>query len=403
MRIACLVNQYPSVSHSFIRREIAAIEAAGHEVSRIAVRGWDAETPDPADAAEKTRTRHLMKSGAGPLLSAMARRALAAPGPFFRALKAAIGLSRGSRRPLPVHLAYLGQACVLLDWLAETPVDHLHAHFGTNPAAIAHLARIMGGPRWSFTLHGQDEIEQAKGLHFAEKMSTAAFAVAVSAHGRSQLLREIPSGLWDRVHVVHCGLDADFLAADPPPLPEAPRLLTIARLSEEKGHLILLPAFAKLRESYPEARLTLAGDGPMRQAVEARIAELGLGDAVTITGWVSSERVRDEIAAARLVVQPSFIEGLPVVLMEAMAMGRPVISTFVGGIPELVTPETGWLVPAGDVDALAAAMEAVLSRQQADLEEMGQAGRKAALAGHDATTEAGRLLALIEGTRACAG
>ena len=393
MRIAYLINSYPEVSHSFIRREIEGVEAAGHLVDRYAIRGWDATLADPADEAERGRTRHLLARGPAPLLGTLARRAIRDPGRTWAAFRLSRRFATGGLRGRLLPVVQLAQAARLADWMAEARADHLHAHFGTNSAAVAALARALGGPPWSFTLHGQDEIERARSLAFRDKMKSAAFAVAVSSHGRAQFLREIDRADWDRVHVVHCGLGADFLAADPPPLPRAPRLLTIARLSEEKGHLILLPAFAALRRTHPEATLTLAGDGPMRAAIEARIAELGLGDAVTITGWVSSERVRAEIAAARLVVQPSFIEGLPVVLMEAMAMARPVISTFVGGVPELVTPARGWLVPAGDDAALTRAMTEALASGR--LEDMGASGRAAVRTDHDARTEAGKLLALI--------
>lgn len=397
MRVAYLVNQYPKVSHSFIRREIRAMEALGHTVDRYAIRGWDADLADPADVEEGTRTRHLLKDGTGPLMAAFLRRAARAPGAMASALRTAVRLGQGGLRGRLLPFVQLAEACRLLDWLEETPADHLHAHFGTNSAAVALLARRLGGPPFSFTLHGQDEIEQAKALRFRDKVAAAAFAVAVSQHGRAQLLREIDADDWTRVHVVHCGLDADFLDADPPPLPEAPRLLSIARLSEEKGHLVLLPAIARLKAHHPDLHLTLAGDGPMRGQIETLIARLGLQETVTITGWVSTEQVRAEIARARLVVQPSFIEGLPVVLMEAMAMGRPVISTFVGGVPELVTPETGWLVPAGDDAALEAAIDAALALPPERLAEMGQAGRAAARAGHDARREAETLARLIGG------
>lgn len=403
-RVAYLVNRHPAVSHSFIRREIAALEAMGIAVDRYAIRGREDPLADPRDIAEIDRTRYTMDAGLPGLLRAAMGQLAARPGPFFAALRTALAMSRGSVRPLPYHLVWLGHACRIRAWLEETPAAHLHAHFGTNSAEIALLVKRLEGPAYSFTVHGQDEIEQAKRLHFRDKVAEAAFVAAVSQHGRAQLLREIDTADWDKVQVVHCGLDADFLDADPAPLPDAPRCLTIARLSEEKGHLVLLPAFARLRETHPGATLTLAGDGPMRAEIEAEITRLGLDDAVRITGWVSSDVVREEIARARLVVQPSFIEGLPVVLMEAMAMGRPVISTFVGGVPELVRPgENGWLVPAGDVDALARALDTALSLPEDRLAEIGAAGRAAAREGHDASREAAKLARLFtEGTRPCA-
>ena len=395
VRIAYLVNQYPKVSHSFIRREIRAMESLGVEVDRYALRGWDEDVADPADEEERDATQYVLKAGLIPLLTSSLRRLFRSPAKMMRAMGTALRMGQGGVLHRLRHLIYLAEASQLLDWLDANPVAHLHAHFGTNSASVACLVRHLGGPAYSFTVHGQTEIEDAKALGFKEKVAQARFAVAVSQHGRSQLLREIDHSDWSRVHVVHCGLDQDFLDASPPPLPAAPHLVSVARLSEEKGHLILLPAIAQLRDRHPDLHLTLVGDGPMRRVVESEIARLGLQDAVTITGWVSSDRVREEIGKARLIVQPSFIEGLPVVMMEAMALARPVVATFVGGVPELVTQDRGWLVPAGDSDALEVALESALSHSTEALSKMGEDGRAAVRLHHDAQAEASKLLALI--------
>lgn len=399
-RIAYLTNNYPKVSHSFIRREILALEAQDVEVLRFALRGWDAEVVDEQDIVENTRTRHTLRGGVFALGLAAIRTMLRRPRPFFSALKAALAMSRGGVRPWPFHLVYLAHACQIYSWLeAEAvPVTHLHAHFGTNPAEIAHLIHLLGGPGYSFTVHGMDEVDHAKALHFARKVAGAEFAVAISAFSRAQLLRELPPADWPKVRVVHCGLTEDFFVQDTPPLPETPSFLCIGRLSSEKAHLILLDAFAQVAKAYPDARLILAGDGDLRPQIMARVAELDLSKAVTITGWISSDQVREEIKRCHVLVQPSFIEGLPVVIMEAMAMRRAVISTYVAGIPELVKPdETGWLVPAGDVDNLAAAMLDSIKTGPKRLNEMGMAGQRRARARHSATIEAAKLKALYFG------
>lgn len=396
-RIAYLTNNYPKVSHSFIRREILALEAQGVDVLRFALRGWDAEVVDAQDIAEKKQTRHTLKNGIVSLLVTTMKTMASRPGQFFAALKAALAMSRHGVRPWPFHLIYLAHACQINSWLeAETvPVTHLHAHFGTNPAEIAHLIHLLGGPGYSFTVHGMDEVDHAKALHFARKVAGAEFAVAISAFSRAQLLRELPPSDWPKVKVVHCGLTDDFFVADTPPLPQIPTFLCIGRLSAEKAHLILLEAFAKIVKTNPEARLVLAGDGDLRPQIEAGIAAHDLGQAVTITGWISSDQVRAEIKQCHVLVQPSFIEGLPVVIMEAMAMRRAVISTYVAGIPELVKPdETGWLVPAGDVDSLAAAMLESITVGSERLNEMGLVGQRRARTRHSAATEAAKLKAL---------
>lgn len=398
-RVAYLVNLYPAVSHTFIRREILALERQGLTVDRIALSGWDLPLVDAEDLSEREKTRYVQKDGVAALLLEALRTAVTRPGSFLRALKAALSMSRDALRPLPYHLIYLAQACRIRRWCAETGATHLHAHFGTNPAEIACLVRLLDGPDYSFTNHGSNELDGAPRLHFPRKIGSAKFAVAVSHYCRSQILRVLPHKLWDKLEVVHCGLDPDYFATGPMPLPETPRFLCVGRLSPVKGHLILIDAFARVAADHPEARLILAGDGAeMRPAIEARVAELGLGDVVEITGWIDGDRVKAELDRATLLVQPSLIEGLPVVIMEAMARKRPVISTYIAGIPELVlSGETGWLVPAGNVPALAEAMETAISSGTETLSAMGEAGAVRVRERHLIDSEAARLAELFFG------
>jgi glycosyltransferase involved in cell wall biosynthesis len=177
----------------------------------------------------------------------------------------------------------------------------------------------------------------------------------------------------------------------------------VGRLCEQKGQALLVEAVRLLASRGVEFELVLAGDGEMRAELERLIAAFSLQERVRITGWISSARVREEMLAARVLVLPSFAEGLPVVLMEAMALGRPVVTTYVAGIPELVLAgECGWLIPAGDVQALAAAIEDVLARAPDALQAMGDAGRRRVLARHDADVEAAKLAALFQRAAAAA-
>lgn len=401
MRVAYLTNQYPKVSHTFIRREINELERQGVEVERFAFRGWDADVADPQDETERSKTRYTLHNGLGSLLIDGVRYAVRNPGPFWRGLKAALSLSRNAMRPWPYHLIYLAHACRIKLWLDENPVSHLHAHFGTNPTEVALLIRQLGGPGYSFTIHGMDEADNAPKLAFDRKVAEARFAVAISAFSRSQLMRHVPPQDWPRLKVVHCGLEQDaFADANSISAVTAPHLLCIGRLSPEKGHLILLQAFADIRRTHPQARLVLAGDGELRSTIETRLSELGLTDAVRITGWISSDQVRDEIQQCHTLVQPSLIEGLPVVIMEAMAQARPVITTYVGGIPELVQPDkTGWLVPAGDAEVLADAMQTALATSAEQRIEMGRSALDRVRARHSIGTEVEKLRALYQEQR----
>jgi len=397
LRVAYLVNHYPKVSHSFIRREILALERLGLSIQRIAVRGWDAELPDPADEAEKARTQYVLRHGVAGLARPLLRLLLARPSRFVAALSLACRMGWRGDRALPYHLIYLAQACQIVEWMQASGASHLHAHFGTNPAEVAMLVSALGGPSYSFTVHGPEEFDRPEALRLGEKLRRADFAVAISSFGRSQLYRCVEHAHWHKVKVVHCGLEAAFhRGADEVALPSVPRLVCVGRICEQKGQLLLVAAVKAVVDAGMPVQLVLAGDGEMRAEVEALIDSAGLRQQVRITGWIGSAQVRDEILAARALILPSFAEGLPVVLMEAMALGRPVISTYVAGIPELIRDgEEGWLVPAGDVEALAAAIKQCLSAPDGTLARMAESARRRAWARHDVDVEAGKLAGLF--------
>lgn len=396
IQVAYLVNQYPMVSHSFIRREIHALERLGVTVQRVAVRGWDEPLVDPQDQLERTRTRYLLREGFFPLLVSMFQTMVSSPERFTHALCLAMRCARVSDKSLLHHFAYLAEACLLLTWLKESQVEHVHAHFGTNGTQVAMLAHSLGGPSFSFTVHGPEEFDKPQALVLGEKVRRAAFVAAISSFGRSQIFRWVEHGHWKKIHVVHCGLEQAFHAGEARPAPAAPNMVCIGRLCEQKGQLLLMEAAHLLKQRGMAFSLVLAGDGEMRAAVEAAIARYNLHDQVRITGWISGLQVRGELLAARALVLPSFAEGLPVVIMEAMSMRRPVLSTFVAGIPELVQPgETGWLVPAGDVQRLADAMQLCLQTPVDVLVRMGEAARQRVLDRHDIDTEATKLAALF--------
>lgn len=395
-RVAYLVNQYPKVSHSFIRREILALEQQGVSVLRVAVRGWNDPIADPLDAAERLRTRYLLQAGAVPLLGALARLAFARPARWWRALRLMLAMRRRSGRSLLPHLAYLAEACELVGWLEKEQITHLHAHFGTNPAEVAMLTRELGGPPYSFTVHGPEEFDKPEALGLGEKGRRAAFVVAISSFGRSQLFRWLPMADWRKVKVVHCGLERAFHEGAPEAPASAARLVCVGRLCEQKGQLLLVQALHRVVSRGLPFELVLAGDGEMRPEIEALVDRLGMRKHVRITGWIGSDEVRSELLAARALVLPSFAEGLPVVIMEAMALRRPVITTFVAGIPELVRDvDNGWLVPAGDVEQLALAIEACLRASPDELARRGAAARQRVLSRHDIDQEASKLAALF--------
>lgn len=390
--IAYFVNQYPKVSHSFIRREILALEQQGFDIQRIALRGWDEALTDKDDLNERTQTRYILQGGVLPILLATVCALLSSPLRFIKALRLALQMGWRAARPLPAHLACLAEACRMLQWLNASGALHVHAHFGTNSAEVVMLAHVLGGPAYSFTVHGPEEFDQPQFLKLEEKVRRASFVIAISSYGRSQLYRWVPDTFWNKIKVVHCGIENAFHQIPVAPQPVAARLVCVGRLCAQKGQLLLVEAARRLNEIGVQFELVLAGDGEMRHEIEKLIQKHDLGNRIRITGWISSDQVRDEILAARALVLPSFAEGLPVVIMEAMALRRPVLSTYVAGIPELVLHgENGWLFPAGAVDELVLAIETLLTRTAEELHAMGNAGHRRVLERHSADTEASRL------------
>jgi glycosyltransferase involved in cell wall biosynthesis len=394
LKVAYLVNGYPRTSHSFIRREIKALEALGVEVLRFSQRPLDEPLVTDIDREELARTRVVLSAGAAAHARALIVAAVRRPFSFGRALLTAVRLGWRSERGLLRHLAYLAEAAVLARWLEGTGVSHLHAHFGSTPTTVALLCAALGGPPFSFTIHGFNEYE-----HAPEKVARAAFVLAISSFGKAQLYHRVAPSEWPKIHEVHCGVEDELLVAAPTPVPDAPRLVCVGRLHAVKGHLVLLEAAARLIAEGIRLELLLAGDGPLRPVIADEVRRRGLDRCVRMLGWTSAEQVRDAIVASRALVLPSFTEGLPVVLMEALALGRPVIASTLSGIPELVVPGTnGWLVPAASVDGLVVAMREALEAPPVRLAAMGRAGAALVRDRHDPRREARKLLALLLGT-----
>jgi colanic acid/amylovoran biosynthesis glycosyltransferase len=400
LRIAYLVNCYPAPSHSFVRREIAGVEAAGVEVLRYSIRPAPDSLPDPRDAAERDVTTFVLARGMTGLFGALIAEAVMHPLGFAHTLGRAFAMARASWGDAWRQLAYLAEAAWLCrDWRRHR-VTHVHAHFGTNPAAVARLARAWGGPRYSFTVHGPDEFDTPLSGDLSGKIADSAFVAAISSYGRSQLMRWSRDENWSKIRVVRCGVDASFIdqpASDPP---DNAALCCVARLSPQKGLHILVEAVARIAPERPDLKVVIVGDGPLRASLEGQAAALGVTGNIVFAGVASGDAVRQHLLDARAFVLPSFAEGLPVVLMEALALRRPVITTWVAGIPELVDARVGWLVPPGDVAALADAIGVALDAPPAALAAMGDAGRARVQAAHDAAANGAQMADLIRASAA---
>lgn len=396
MRVGYLMNTYPITSTTFIRREIHALETMGTEVVRYAIRPWAEALVDPLDQAEIARTQYLLKGQAVSLIAGFFAELLRNPLRVLTGIWMMLRMMAAAGGQVVAHFAYLLEAVSLLQRTRRDRIAHIHTHFSTNSAGVAMLCQRMGGPGYSFTAHGPDEFVNPAQSSLALKIARARFAVAITDYARVQLALAGGMAQWEKLHVVRCGVDPAEFAPEGAGFKGAP-FVCVGRLCPQKAQVLIVRALAQVVQNHPQARLILIGDGETRGAVEAEISRAGLSDHVHLLGWQTNAQVRQHLAGARALVLPSFAEGLPIVIMEAMAMGRPVISTYIAGIPELLNADCGWIIPAGSVDAIAGAMEAALHTSDAELEAMGREGRRRVSHLHDVTQNAGQLRALIGG------
>lgn len=383
-RVAYLLSHYPALSTAFVDREITALRALGREVVTVAVR-----PPQPNDLlTEHARraaacTTVLLDADASPVLLNGLAFALRHPAVLLRNLRRALATGAPRIRHRVWQMFYLAEAVTLLRVLDRAAIRHIHVHFASNAADIARAAVHLGNDRdgggwsWSLSMHGPTEFEDPVGFDVAAKVASATAVACITDFCRSQLMRWTPPELWSRLHLVRMSVDqsaypvVDRTARDPSdPL----RVLFVGRLVPEKGPTLLLDAVEQL-DGVP-VLVQVVGAGHLADSLVVRVAERGLADRVELVGPVGQEELPARYAWADVLCMPSFAEGLPVVLMEALATALPVVTTPIAGITELVTHEvTGLLVAPGRADALAEA----LRRLHADpplRHQLGDAGRR---------------------------
>ena len=348
MRIAYLVSQYPAPSHTFIRRELEALRARGLSVDTFSVRKpAPRERTSQADQRSYEETFYLLPPPPLRLLVAHATAALRHPVRYLQTLGRSLGHRVPGGKALLWSLFYFAEAILLADELRRRGVDHLNNHFANSGANVGFLASYFLDLPWSLTLHGISEFDYPAGLLLAEKIRHAKFVACVSHFGRAQAFRLVEPAQWPKLFINRCGVDLQALPTQPQAkrLPqERIRILCVGRLSPEKGHAGLLQAFSRAVEEGYDAELRLAGDGPEHEAIAAQVAQLGLQDRCTFLGLLPEAKVLEALTDTDIFVSASFMEGLPVVLMEALALRVPVIAPRVAGIPELVRDgETGLL------------------------------------------------------------
>jgi colanic acid/amylovoran biosynthesis glycosyltransferase len=385
MRIAYLCGRYPAISNTFIMREVQALRARGFEVDTLTMRrALPEHLLTDLDREERDRTYAVLPPRPADFVAAHAAAIASSPTGYLTTLLTALRLSPAGMRGKLWQLFYFVESLVVWWRCRVSEAGHIHAHFGNVAPDVALLAahfgkRARSGPRsWSFTMHGPFEFYDVSRHRLGEKAERADLVVCISDFARSQLMGLVAEEHWSKLRVVHCGVDpARFAAQRRDGSEEAEvSLLTVGRLAPVKGQAVLLEAVRQLRAEGVPAHLTLIGDGPKRGDLERLAGELEVSDAVTFAGAVGQDEILRYYARADVFCLASFGEGVPVVLMEAMAVGLPVVTTRIMGVPELVEDGvTGVLVPPGRADSLAGAVKRLA--EAPDLRaRLGQAGRE---------------------------
>ncbi len=398
-KIAYLTGEYPRATDTFIQREVAALRDLGFHVQTFSVRRTGAEhLVGEEQRREQAQTVHLIEAAKSPSrLGRALVQALKRPGAVARACALAWTTApRGAKGRL-WQMFYLLEALVLADEMQRQGITHLHNHIAKASCTVAMLASEISNVPFSFTLHGPDIFFEPLHWRLDEKIARAAFVACISDFCRSQAMVFSDRAHWDKLHIVHCGIEPVRYADAPPP--HGARLLFVGRLAAVKGVAVLFEALEPMVAERPDLQLTLIGDGPERAALEAEAAKRGLAERVAFLGYRNQSEVAEALARHDIFVLPSFAEGVPVVLMEAMAAGRPVLTTRIAGVPELVEDQvSGRLVPPGNAAALRHALTDLLAAPD-EMVSLGAQGRAKVLAEFEITGQAARLAALLEGQR----
>jgi colanic acid/amylovoran biosynthesis glycosyltransferase len=406
VRIAYLTGRYPRVTHTFIMREVRVLRRLDVDVETYSIwRTDERELLSQADREEARRTEALLPPHPGRLLRSHLRAVARTPRGYASTLRRALRLSRPGVRRRALALTWFVEAIVLWDSCARRGLRHVHAHLDGSAPMVALLSvefanadpRRDGRWSWSQTVHGSKEFYDVHSERFDARAASASFIACISDYTRSQVMAFVPEELWDKLVVARCGVDVNEFAPGVPQAGRGLRILTIGRVDAMKGNVVLLQALARLGERGLRPSLTVVGDGPSRPKAIEIADRLGLADQVTWVGAVGQDRIPDFYADCDVFCLPSFAEGVPIVLMEAMAMEMPVVANAITGIPELVEDGvSGFLVRPGRVDELVERLARLLD-DSALRASMGRAGRRKVAAEYDLEDNALALVRLFAG------
>lgn len=396
--LAYLVSTYPTLSMTFVLREVLALRELGFQVETASINVPDrpAEELTQAEADEAKCTYYVKQHGLSGAAVAKLQTVFGNFGGYWRGVGLAFRLAGLDLRRLYLNLMYFIEALMVGQWMKRKGLRHLHVHLASQAASVGLFVRTVFGFGYSMTVHGPDEFYDADRQMLAEKIRAADFLCCISAFTRSQLMMLSPYEQWSKFVVSPLGVDAEIFAPRPErAATECFEILCVGRLTPAKGQHILIDAVERLMQEGRQVRLRLVGSGPEEASLRKHAARSTAAECMVFEGAINQDRIRDFYAAADVFCLPSFAEGLPVVLMEAMAMELPCVTTQIAGIPELIRNGVdGLLVPPSDVDALVNALARLMDHAELR-EQIGKNGRARVVEHYDLRRSVERLAAIF--------
>ena len=357
MKLAYFTSSYPRATDTFIRREINGLRARGFEVSTYSIHkpGPDHDVDDEV-VREKQSTRYLLPVNYLSLFTGVLAVVIFSPLRFLKTLRIAFITSQPGIRGHALQMAYLLEAILLSSLLKKDRIEHIHNHLGDSSGNVTLFTALICDIDFSISIHGPHIFFDGHNWALDYKTRYAKFIACIGFYCRSQLMLYIEKEYWQKLKIVRCGINPDTFEYKRPG-PKAETLLYVGRLDVEKGIPVLFSSMSILKERGYHLKLTLLGDGPDRNYLESLANDLEISDWVNFQGFVGQDVVVDTLIKSDIFLLPSFAEGIPVSLMEAMASGVPVVATNVGGVSELVVDKmTGLVVSPSDEIGLANAV-----------------------------------------------
>lgn len=394
VRMAYLVSEYPRISHTFILREVAALRELGFEIHVASINPPD-RPPNQLTAEEReesARTLYVKKSPFLGIILAHLRAMVTSPSRCVKALGFSLRLGGLEPKTLLMSLFYFVEAVILVDWMRRNSLTHLHVHFATPAATVGMITSKLSGATLSITVHGPDEFYDVSRHQLSEKIEVCQFLCTIGKFARSQLMKLSPVAQWNKFEVTPLGVSPEDFRARPPRSRNGSfEILCVGRLVPAKGQHILIQAVNRLVKQGENVTLRLVGDGPDRDSLRAMVQDLGLTERVLLEGPVNQDKIQKFYQQADAFVLPSFAEGIPVVLMEAMAIEVPCVTTRITGIPELIRDGIdGLLVTPSDDEELAGVIARMI-REPELCRQLGEAGRRRVLSCYDLRTNVAHL------------